>query len=493
MAYIVSQTDIQAISQHEKDIYVKIDLLNKKFQTIDSFTGNLISDNLNVSSESKQRRTYSCDLVLTDDSFLVGYDKKIWIDKYIRPHYGIKNIRTGEIKWWQLGVFTYNDVNYTYSETERKLSISCIDLMADFDGTKNGQISGYDLKIPAGEKIYSTIVGLMNSAGIKKYNIENADLEIPYDLEFTDTITYCDVWTQIAELYDSWEFFFDNDGVFIWRKVPTGLSDQCMCDDTLLSPIVISESTQSDFSNIYNVTEVWGRTIELENDDRYTETSTYDVENNTYHITLEDVKSLDDIDHLDKIAFKVCETCQAGAKVSINNLEAIPIIDGETSSDSLITAERLLKDTTYVFMYRRNIGTTIANCLSLMGQYQAHAVYEETNIECPFSTTRLGYKIVNRVDYENLYSDNLCYNQAEYLTYSSTAMQDTINLELLIIPWMEVGQKIKYTSKVTNKTEQYIVKEFSWSSLEGTMSLTLYKFLESFSYVYKRKNQKNRR
>ena len=127
-----------------------------------------------------------------------------------------------------------------------------------------------------------------------------------------------------------------------------------------------------------------------------------------------------------------------------------------------------------------------------MGQYQAHSVYEETNIECPFSTTRLGYKIVNRVNYDSLYSDNLCYNQAEYLTYQSTAMRDTITLSLFIIPWMEVGQKIKYTSKTTGKTNQYIVKDFSWSSLDGTMSLTLYKFLESFSYVYNRKNQKGR-
>ena len=71
-------------------------------------------------------------------------------------------------------------------------------------------------------------------------------------------------------------------------------------------------------------------------------------------------------------------------------------------------------------------------------------------------------------------------------------MRDTITLSLFIIPWMEVGQKIKYTSKTTGETNQYIVKDFSWSSLDGTMSLTLYKFLESFSYVYNRKNQKGR-
>ena len=95
----------------------------------------------------------------------------------------------------------------------------------------------------------------------------------------------------------------------------------------------------------------------------------------------------------------------------------------------------------------------------------------------------LGYEIVNRVDYDQLYSDDLCFNQAEYLTYQSTALQDTMNIECLIIPWLEVNQKIEYTSRQTNKTDQYMIKNFSWSSLSGTMSMTIYKFLESFEYV----------
>jgi hypothetical protein len=132
------------------------------------------------------------------------------------------------------------------------------------------------------------------------------------------------------------------------------------------------------------------------------------------------------------------------------------------------------------------MGENIQNCLYLLGQYQCHGVYVEENLECPFSVKNLGYEILNRVDYDELYSDDLCYNQAEYLTYQSTALLDTITLELLTIPWLNVNQKIKYTSKTTGETNQYIIKSFSWSSLSGTMSMTLYKFLESFNYVKNR-------
>lgn len=481
MSYSPIQTDFSLIKQKTKEIYVKINLLNRDFKILDSLDGNLISDNLSVDSKSRQRRTYSCELHISDKSFLTGDDKKIWIDKYIQVFYGIKNIKTKEVRYWLLGTFSYQDMNYTYDATNNTLSLSCVDLMADYDGTKNGQISGYSLTIPAGEDIRESILALVKDAGITKYVIEDIGKEIPYDLEFNGTITYCDVWDDICNLYDSWEYFFDVDGTFVWRKIPTGLSEPVIFDDAFLNDIWISENTSLTFSGIYNVTEVWGKVLELENNDRYAEEST--MSEDIYSILLDDVTTLDDIDHLDRIGIKICAENLDNAKVSINGLEAIPIVNDDGSP---IKAGRMKANTTYVFSYRRNMGASIQNCLYLLGQYQCYGIYKETNPDCPFSIDNLGYEIINRVDYENLYSDDLCYNQAEYLTYQTTAIQDTIDLNLLIIPWIDVNQKIKYTSKLTNKTDQYIIKNFSWSTLSGTMSMTLYKFVESFSYVKNR-------
>lgn len=132
----------------------------------------------------------------------------------------------------------------------------------------------------------------------------------------------------------------------------------------------------------------------------------------------------------------------------------------------------------------------IVASLYLLGQYQCKGRYEETSKDCPFSTTNLGYEIVNPVDYSNLSDDAACYNQAEYLTYKSTAMMDTINLNTLVVPWIDVNMKVEYTAQYNKKKNQYIIKNFSWSFGSGTMSVTLYKFLEDFSYVYNRKNRK---
>ena len=295
-----------------------------------------------------------------------------------------------------------------------------------------------------------------------------------------------------------WEFFFDVDGTFIWRKIPTGLHEEVSFDDTFIDKTWISENTSYDFTGIYNKTEVWGKVLELEYDDRYTEECTFS--NGIYTINLpkignkeaiekienseviEYIEKVNEIDHLDQIGIKICADSIGGDKIKIGS-DIIPIVNDDGTP---IVAGRMKAGQTYVFSYRRNLGETQQNCLYLLGQYQCYGVYIENSDECPFSVKNLKYEIINRVDYDELYSDDLCYNQAEYLTYQSTALLDTITLELLTIPWLNVNQKIKYTSKTTGETNQYIIKNFSWSSLSGTMSMTLYKFLESFNYVKNR-------
>lgn len=488
MAYYPADADLSAVRQRPKDIFVRIELLNKNYKIIDSLTANLISDSINIDSKAKQRRTYSCNIHVSDYSFLIGNDKKIWIDKYIRIYYGIQTLRSSEILWWLIGTYTYLDADYSYSGTDNTLSLSCADLMADYDGTKNGVIGGYSLTIPAGEDIRESVLALVKKAGITNYYIEDIGKEIPYDLEYSDSVTYCDVWTDICGLYDSWEFFFDADGTFIWRQIPTGLSEPCQLDDSFLQPLVVNESVNNTFSGVYNVTEIWGKVLELENNDRFAETST--SSNGIYNIALEGVASLEEIENLDRIGIKICSDSIGNDKVSINGLTAIPIVNDDGSA---LEAGRLKGSTTYVFMYRRTLNGTIGNCLYLLGQYQAHGIYKETNPECPFSIDNLGYEISQRLNYEKLYSDDLCYNQAEYLTYQTTAMRDTVTLSLIIIPWLDVNQKIEYTPSISGTTGQYIIQSISWSTLEGTMTMTLYRFLESFSYVKNKETSLERR
>ncbi len=491
MGYVVTQEDINILHQGEQEIRIKVELLNQDFKTLDSLEGVIISDNFSQDSESIQRRTYSCDMAILDSTFIIGSDKKIWLDKRLRVYYGLRSQRSKEIIWYKLGTFCYVSMKYTYSKNQKLLALTCADLMTQYDGTLNGQLIGYgsangspsytikSLSIPAGEDIRTSIIGTLKLAGITNYVVEDIGKEIPYDLTFSTGSTFADIWKKISDLYDSWEFFFDEDGVFVWRQIPTCLEEDVILNDGVLEGLVTNEETSSGFSGIYNVTEVWGKVLELENKDRYSSTSTYS--NNTYTVAFSGYSSWDDVDNLTQLAFKVSTTNLDSPKFSINGYAAIPIVDGDGKT---LEAGALENNTIYVFRYRRSIS---GNSLCLLGNFQCYGRYEEKSEDCPFSTTKLGYEILRSVEYDTLSDDAACYNQAEYLTYQTTAMMDTIMLNLVVIPWLTVNKKIEYTPKYNNKKSQYIIKNLSWNSGNGTMTMTLYKFMESFSYVYDRK------
>lgn len=551
MPYIPSQDEISAIKQNVKDVYVKVELLTENMTIIDSLTGNLVSDSFSSDSNSIQRRSYTCNLVVSDHArkinkstilseYLIGKDNKIWIDKYIRVYYGIFSYRAKEIIWWRIGTFTYVSANYTFGATECNLSLTCADKMCNYDGTKNGLIhqTKYDditgesaagFKIPAVaqyetdssgnvlkdsngnrivksyNKIRDSVIALLNLAGITDYEVETypagRDI-IPYDLEFSGEVVYTTVWNALRDLYPSWEYFFDIDGRFIWRKIPTGKNESVAINDEIIDDIYVTESTSSSFAGIYNCTEVWGKTFTLTNEDRYANTSTYTASSNTYTITIPLIKKtsvttsntspLSYFCQGDKIAFRVFNTNTAASPKLVikgtdgTTLSALPIVD---SAGNALGARVLPTSSTgkiCVFTYRQNIKENLnVQGVYLNGQTQAYGYYEETNPDCPFSTANIK-KNVKRIIKETLFSDDLCYNQAEYETYKTCAMKDTINLTMVIVPWLEVNQKVSFTSKLTGITEQYMISNISWSTLDGTMTMSMYKFLEDFEYV---KNQ----
>ena len=495
--YVVEQEDIDILRQVTRTVYCKVELLNSDLQTVANLEGNVYNDNFSCDGDSTTRRTYNCDIIVTDSSFNIGKDKNIWIDRFVRIHYGLYNQRTGAIRWYVLGTFTFMDMSYTYSSTEKHLSLTCSDMMAKFDGTKGGVMvynteADVTFKLLAGQDMEECIVGLLNFAGITNYSVTGLELtetekySIPYEIEWSHGTTFVEAWTQIKELYNYWEFFFDEEGTFIWRKIPTGLNEEVILGDDILAPLVVSETLNDSFQNIYNVTEVWGQELDIVDDDRYTTECTggTDIEtDNVFNITLEGVTSMDDIDNFTSFGIKVSG---AYAKyININGLEQIPILNsaGDAMADNTYVADKV-----YVFRYRRTATGTLTGTpyhnFYLMGQYQAHGYYEETDVNVPYSVPNVGYKIPKVIENTKLYSDEVCNSQAQYETYQTTAKQDTISLTMMIIPFIEPTQKFKYTSLNSGETDEWIIKSFSWSTLEGTMTVELYRFLQDYSYVY---------
>jgi len=463
MNYIIQQKDIDILFQGVKNLSYKIELLNRNLKVIDVITGNLIDDSFSISAESAIRRTYNCTLYVSDSTFDIGADKKVWIDRYIRPYIGIEHIRSGEVLWYLMGTYIINEPDYNYDKENKTLSLTCSDLMCILNGDIDGKIQDYSLKIPAGSYIRNVIVSLLNEIGIKKYYVQDIGKEIPYDLEYSVDATYYDVLKDIVDLYAGYEMFFDIDGTFIIQKIPTTKNEISILDESIINPLVIKENKQNTFNKIYNVTKIWGKFLEP---DYYTQTANYS--NNIYSATFSGISELE---NFAKYAIKIPSNNQNNVRLNINGIGAKLILDDYNNP---ISSNRLKANMDYVFKYRRATDDFL-----LLGQYQAYGEYKCYDEDCPFSITNLGKEIINTMQLDELESDDLCQQRAKYETWLSTRFLDQISLEMVNIPFLDVNKKITYTNEA-GETKDYIIKSISGSNSNFIINVSMMKYSELY-------------
>ena len=198
---IITQSDLNIVNQSVKELFVTIELLSSDMKVMDSIEGKLISDSFSIDANSAVRRTYSMELLVTDSTMLIGENNRIWMDKYIRPYVGIKELRTGNIVRYLKGTYTMLDGNYNYDSTTNKLSLSCSDLMSELNGERNGALKSA-IKFEEGTLVRDLIVNLLKETKVKKYILSDMDgVTIPHEMEFEATQTYYDVLNEVISLF----------------------------------------------------------------------------------------------------------------------------------------------------------------------------------------------------------------------------------------------------------------------------------------------------
>ena len=112
--------------------------------------------------------------------------------------------------------------------------------------------------------------------------------------------------------------YFDADGIFTIDEIPTCEYDENIIDDTIIEPLLISQSGSFSYEGIYNHIKVYGMNIET---DRYTEECTYS--NNIYNATIETMTTYE---NFETYSIKLPQTNLANAKLNINNIGAKNIV-----------------------------------------------------------------------------------------------------------------------------------------------------------------------
>lgn len=459
--------------------FIKLELLNYQYQTINTLEGVVVEGNITIDANSDIRRSASLTLVVVNSDFDVKTGGQIWLDKFIRINIGTEVLRTQEVDWTNCGLYIIDAPSYEYNATTNTLSLSLLDLMAKLTGVRNGYIQGLPVVFKAGENIRKAIIDTLALGGFTKYIVEEAPYPttIPVDLEFSQGVTIYDLLSGLRDIYPFYEMFFDVNGIFYYKHIPTGKDDPILIDDTLWKNIVITENINVNFQNVKNAIEVYGRT----HNPAHFSTET-NISGSTINLTMADVSTYTE-DMIYGFTLKN-NTGYSNMNLKINNLPIYPIkLDG-----GIVPAEIIAEQGEIYYCVQFK-----GNYWNWLGHLQAYGYAEDNNPNSPFYVNGTVGKILIPLydnDYSNCLSDDLAKQRAEYELWLRTNMNNSITLTCLPVPWIDVNIVISYTPQRQTVPELYIIKSINLGlSSKDNMRIDMIKFYPENPNIIKLKNK----
>lgn len=281
---MISNEMVDVCMQPIQEKFVKISLLQnffvnegaykvRKFKKVGEIQGNALGGSINIDVNSAIRRTCSIDMVVTDSSFLISKNSKIWMDKWLRVELGIRSLKTGNIVWFDKGVYAINNPTVRYSNVERVLHIEGLDPMCTLDGTLGGAL-GKVTQLPVGTSIsdsVKTTVWQLGGISQSQIYVEQNDIKLPYSIEKNSTDTVYSILDELGKLFMDWEFYFDVNGRFTYQKIknryvknPIPNYDNDIIEFNFLEQheLIINYDYTHLFTNVKNKIIVWGRLLD---------------------------------------------------------------------------------------------------------------------------------------------------------------------------------------------------------------------------------------
>lgn len=465
---VLTQQQIQLLKQPIIQRYVKLYLLNFELQRVNEISGNLISCGVSGDGNSDLRHNCNVSLVVTDSSFDIQAGGQIWLDKFIQPQIGTVDIYTQEIVWENQGTFLINSPSWDYDATTNTLSFEGLDLVSKLTGLRNGELEGLPTTIAQGENVRQAIIATLALAGFTRYVVSeciNADgsiQEVPYDLTVKQGSTVWDLLKLLRDILPQYQMYFDKEGVFHYDLIPSGQNTPSTFDDDLLRNILIKEKINTNFENVKNYIEVYGKTHSV--NFFSSETS---VSGGDFSLTINSLVSIEEYVMIGWVTTTAIDNIDI--TLNVNNTGAKNLVD--YNGDNINSLD---SDTYYVAQYQSN-GTWL-----FLGHLQPQAIFADTNPQSPFyinGTTGIIRYVCTGGDYDNIQSDYLALQRAKLEIYWRCRLNDNITLNTIPIPWLDVNILFTHSIKNSNNNEQWIIDKYSVDYSEtGEMSITAHKY-----------------
>lgn len=447
----ITQAQYNTAKQSQRNISIRINLLNFSKQIIDSIEGQVISGSITSDANSNMRNTCDIQMVVTDSSFNVEAEGKIWMDRYIQIYIGVEDLKTHQTIWTNKGIYLLNQPTYGYSAESKALSFQGVDMMALLTDMRGGMLSEAYL-IPAGSNVRDVIITILGVNGINEYVVDdckNSDGSIqpvPYDMTFDIGSTWWDVLESLQSILPNYQMYFDVDGVFHYEPTPYKPNEVVRMDDDIWRQNVISENVSYDFESVKNSVKVLGRTHPV----NYFATNVT-VNEATINLTIPNLTELTDGA---LIGFTLTKSVYGNIMLNVNNLGAVKLskLDG-----SYVTS--LAKGEYWTASYDAD-----NQSWKFLGHVQAVGEWMDDNPNSPFfvGNSAGAIKIVlYGGEYDNIMSDELATQRAEWEIYQRCRMNDSITLTSVPIYWSEVNWMVAYTPLGQDVVNQYLIRSIT--------------------------------
>ena len=460
----ITQAQYNTAKQSQRNISIRINLLNFSKQIIDSIEGQVIGGSITSDANSNMRNTCDIQMVVTDSSFNVEAEGKIWMDRYIQIYIGVEDLKTHQTIWTNKGIYLLNQPTYGYSAESKVLSFQGVDMMALLTDMRGGMLSEAYL-IPAGSNVRDVIITILGVNGINEYVVDdckNSDGSIqpvPYDMTFDIGSTWWDVLEALQSILPNYQMYFDVDGVFHYEPTPYKANEVVRMDDDIWRQNVISENVSYDFESVKNSVKVLGRTHPV----NYFATNVT-VNEATINLTIPNLTELTDGA---LIGFTLTKSVYGNIMLNVNNLGAVKLskLDG-----SYVTS--LAKEEYWTASYDAD-----NQSWKFLGHVQAVGEWMDDNPNSPFfvGNPAGAIKIVlYGGEYDNIMSDELATQRAEWEIYQRCRMNDSITLTSVPIYWSEVNWMVAYTPLGQDVVNQYLIRSITTDlTYDGTQTYNM--------------------
>ena len=445
----------------QRNLRAKINLLNFDFQIVDEISGEVTDGSISVDANSDIRRTCSIAMVAVDSKYNIQPGSRVWLDKMIQIYIGVDDSNMDGIEWINMGIYIIDTPTFMFDAANRTLTFQGLDLMAKMTGQRNGYLEGIPTVIPQGSSIRESMIATVTQlGGFTRYVIEENPQPVPYDIQVDPGGTVYDILRQLRDILPSWQIYFDIDGVFHYDQIPTGQNEPIMYYDDTWENLVISQTIGTDFSIVKNVVEVWGKTLEPAH---YGDAT---VSGDHYQTTIADVEKY----RGNMMYGFTAPSIISPPKLQINSLGAKAIVMEDGSAATIPEA-----NVYYVVKYQADSDNFL-----FMGYSQPYAIVKDENPDSPFYVEGPVGEIrvvLHGGDYDNIYTNDLAKQRAEYELWQRTRLQDSVTLTLAPIYQLDVNCVVEITLENKDEPEPYIIKTINTGlSYSGIQTIQMIRY-----------------